>query len=144
MPVALQWEPHGVVREFTGTVEFEEYMQSVASLQNDARFDTLRYIIEDFSACSILHVSESDMDMVIASAIGAAFSNPHIRIAAVAQAPQARHLIHLFAQGSPFITRLFAQMERAREWVSDGDTAPVPLDVRLQATTDFDQQPLIY
>ena len=82
MPVALQWESRGVVREFVGTVEFEEYMHSVALLQNDARFDDLRYIIEDFSACVMLHVSESDMEMVIANAIGAAFSNPHIRISA--------------------------------------------------------------
>ena len=141
MPVALQWEPHGVVRTLSGTVEIEEYMDSVASLQNDARFDELRFIVEDFSDCTMQHVSEADMEMVLANAIGAAYSNPYIRIAAVAVEPQARHLIQLFAKASPFITRVFAQMAQAREWVGDGDTTAVPLDVRLQAAIDFDPRP---
>ena len=50
----------------------------------------------------------------------------------------------MFAEGSPFITRLFGQIGLAWEWVHEGDTAPVPLDVRLQATTDFDLRPLGY
>ena len=142
MSVALQWEPHGVLRTFSGTVEFEEYMESVASLQNDARFDELRYIVEDFAGCDSLHVSEAQMEMVMANAIGAAYSNPYIRIAAVAVEAQVCNLITLFAQGSPFITRVFPQMAQARAWLAAGDITPVPLDVRLQAATDFDQPPL--
>lgn len=144
MPISLQWEPHGVVRTFSGQIEFDEYMQSIAELQNDLRFDTLRFIVEDFSLATSVRIAASDVDMIIATTIGAAFSNPHIRIAAVAQEPTLRQLISLFSQTSPYVTQSFERLSDAREWIRDGETSPVPLDIQLQASVDFDTRPLIY
>lgn len=138
MAVTLQWEPRGVVRTFSGVVAFDEFLESIAELQNDMRFDSIRYVIEDFSAIETLRVTAEDIDTVIASAIGAAFSNPNIRVAAIPHSDTTRALIREFAKGSPFVTRMFESVAAARAWIGGGDTTPVPLEVQLQATVNFD------
>jgi hypothetical protein len=144
MGYSLHWEPHGVVRTLSGEIGFDEYMQSIAELQNDMRFDALRFIIEDFSAVESIHIDPTEIDMVIASVIGGAFSNPHIQVAAVARLQQVRELITLFAQGSPYVTRMFDDLVAARSWVAEGETSPVPLDIQLQTAVSFDSSPLVY
>lgn len=144
MPISLQWEPHGVVRTMQGEVSMEEFMDSVAALHNDMRFDTLRFAIEDFSAVTSVQVSMADIDMVIAVTIGAAYSNPHIRIAAVTQLPMVKQMVTIFAKASPYITRQFEDMDAARAWIRDGDTSAVPLDIQLQAKVDFGGGQLVY
>lgn len=133
MSISLQWEPHGVVRTVAGTVHWDEFMASVVAVQNDARFDRLRYAIEDFSGIETVDLNQSDLDMVTAMTIGAAFSNPHIRIAVVATLAPVRQLAHSFSRTSPYVTRLFAQLAQAREWINAGDISAVPLDIQLQA-----------
>lgn len=144
MAISLHWEPRGVRRACSGDIGFDEYMQSVAELHNDLRFDTLRFIIEDFSLVESVHMCSSDVDMVIASAIGAAYSNPHIRVAAVARSASLRGLLGQFFHLSPYVSRLFDAMPAARAWIASGEMAAVPLEIQLQAAVDFEHQQLIY
>lgn len=134
MPISLQWEPHGVVRVITGDVETGELLNSVADLQNDPRFDELRFVVEDLSEVGAVQLDDAGMDMLIASAIGAAFSNPHIRIAVVATSPQVHSLARQFAAHSPYITHTFPTLADARDWIAGGDMATVPLELVLQTT----------
>lgn len=133
MPISLHWEARGVVRTAVGDIAADELFNSVADLQNDPRFDALRYVVEDLSAVASVALDESGLDMLIASAIGAALSNPHIRIAVVLRSPQLIRMAREFAAQSPYITRTFSTLEAARDWIAQGDVAPVPLDLVLQA-----------
>lgn len=144
MSISLHWEAHGVLRVCRGDIDFEAYMQSIAELHNDLRFDTLRYIIEDFTQAGALHIAPNDVDMVIASTIGAAYSNPHIRMAAVARSEPLRLLLAQFFQPSPYVNRLFDDLSAARGWIERGETAPIPLDIQLQTAVDFERRGLIY
>lgn len=133
MPIRFQWEPRGVVRIITGDVDTGELLNSVADLQNDPRFDELRYVVEDLSEVGAVQLDEAGMDMLIASAIGAAFSNPHIRIAVVTTSPYVHTLARQFVAQSPYITRMFRTLADARAWIAGGEIAPVPLELVLQA-----------
>ena len=144
MSISLHWEPHGVLRTCRGPIGFEEYMQSIAELHNHLRFDSLRYIIEDFTLAEVVRITPDEVDMVIASTIGAAYSNPHIRMAAVAQSEPLRQLLGQFFHLSPYVNRLFDDLQAAREWIHSGETAPIPLDIQLQTTVEFSDRPFIY
>lgn len=133
MPITLQWEPRGVVRAMTGEIGADELLESVADLQNDPRFDQLRFLVEDFSEVESVQLDEAGLDMVIATTIGAAFSNPHIRIAVVATTPPVRSLARQFAEHSPYVTQIFQTLAAARVWIAGEESVPVPLDVALQA-----------
>ncbi|MDT8991002.1 hypothetical protein RQP54_09020 [Curvibacter sp. APW13] len=139
MAISLEWEPHGAVRIYNGTIHIDGIVDAIAQLQNDPRFDRLRYLIEDFSAVDSLAISESEVDLIVAHAIGAAYSNPHIRVAAVATSEQTRQLVRQFAKDSPYIVRLFGDTEAARQWISGGETSPVPLEIQLQASVEFEE-----
>ena len=134
MPIDLQWEPGGVVRTLTGDVTAEALLHSIAALQNDPRFDALRFVVEDFSGVDSVQLETGAMDMLVDSAIGAALSNPHIRVAVVTSAQQLRLLVRQFAAQSPYITHTFASLAAARAWIAEGDVEPVPLELVLQTT----------
>lgn len=137
MPISLHWEQRGVVRTAVGDIAADELFNSVADLQNDPRFDALRYVVEDFSEAGTVALDEASLDMLIASAIGAALSNPYIRIAVVLRSPQLYRLARQFAAQSPYITRTFSTLEAARDWIAQGDVAPVPLELVLQTDVRF-------
>ena len=134
MPIDLQWEPGGVLRTLTGDVTAEALLHSIAALQNDPRFDALRFVVEDFSGVDSVQLETGAMDMLVDSAIGAALSNPHIRVAVVTSAQQLRLLVRQFAAQSPYITHTFASLAAARAWIAEGDVEPVPLELVLQTT----------
>lgn len=144
MSIGLHWEARGVLRVCSGDIGFEEYMQSTAELHNDPRFDGLRYFIDDFTQVESLHMSSNDVEMVIASMIGAAYSNPHIRMAMVARSEPLRQMLAQLLRMSPYVNRVFDTQAEAREWIGSGETMPVPLEIQLQAAVDFDTRPLIY
>lgn len=134
MPIDLQWEPGGVVRTLTGDVTAEALLHAIAALQNDPRFDALRFVVEDFSRVDSVQLETGAMDMLVDSAIGAALSNPHIRVAVVTGTPLLRTLVRQFAAQSPYITHTFASLAAARAWIAEGDVEPVPLELVLQTT----------
>ncbi len=134
MPISLQWERHGAVKVLTGDVTGDELFNALADLQNDPRFDALRYVVEDFSGVGSVQLDAAGMDMLVDGAIGAALSNPHIRIAVVTGTPLLRTLARQFAAQSPYITQTFASLAAARAWIAEGDVEPVPLEWVLQTT----------
>ncbi len=46
------WEDRGLVRRFFGHVTADELARSAILGQQDPRFDTMRYVINDFRDCS--------------------------------------------------------------------------------------------
>lgn len=133
MSVHISWEPHGVGLCCSGEALADDLIEAMRQIQNDCRFDQLRYALMDFSPVQGLLLSDEELDVLIAMALGAAYSNAHIRLALVSSDEDGRSLCRRFMRSSPYLTRLFSDVAAARAWIGEGEMAPVPLDIQLQA-----------
>lgn len=121
MGYAITWEPpSGVIKRHFGHVTGQELLQAIRTTEADPRFDTLRYVINDFLECTGLSVSQSEFDDISAIDAGAAMSNPRIRIAVVATRPDVVAIARAYANDpiTAFDTRVFDTMDEARVWLS--------------------------
>jgi hypothetical protein len=133
MPIHITWEPHGVVQTAHGSVAALELIESLQQLQNDLRFDALHYLVQDFFAVDSVEISAAESEGLACTTVGAAYVNPHIRMAIVGASPAARTLARHSMDSSPYLCRRFDTLEPARAWIAEGDVTPVPLDIQLQA-----------
>lgn len=133
MPIHITWEPHGVVQTVHGSVAALELIESLQQLQNDLRFDILRYLVQDYSALDAVQLSHAESEVLACTTVGAAYVNPHIRVAIVGASPAARTLARHSMDTSPYLCRRFDALEPARAWIAQGEVSPVPLDIQLQA-----------
>lgn len=113
----LVWEPGGVWRRFTGTVDTAEILQSIEAVQRDPRFDDLRYSLNDFLGVTNVDDVPGLLENVMAQTIGAAQTNAGIRMAIVADHPGILKRWREVPEGLiPYRVRLFERLEDARQW----------------------------
>lgn len=122
MAFEIAWEPRGVCKRFFGYVTDEELLQGLIKVESDHRFDTLRFVINDFLGVEGFAVTEDSVSLLAAIDKAAALSNPNIVIAVVATDAQVQALARLYA-GSPmnvYPTEIFPGVAEARSWISAG------------------------
>ncbi len=119
MSYELIWEPRGVTKLFFGHVTADDLVQSVKSVHGDSRFDSLRFVINDFLGCKELSVTAEAVDEISAVDGAAAMSNPNIAIAVVATAPAIVDLASQYAQSpmNAYPTRIFPTQVEGRAWL---------------------------
>lgn len=115
------WEERGLVRRFVGHVSAEELARSTILGQQDLRFDTMRYVINDFRDCTSINAPLEVIEVIAATDSGAAMSNNRIRIATVSDKPDVLAITDMYQKAgySPYPTRNFDTIEAAREWLSE-------------------------
>lgn len=120
MAYEIMWETGGVSKRFHGHVSDDELIQSLVQVESDPRFDSIRYVINDFLDVEGFTVSEDGVLMASAIDRGAAQSNPHIRIAVVTTDSQIHELARLYAASpvNAYPTEVFLNDGEARCWVS--------------------------
>lgn len=104
--VEISWGKYGVTRRFSGHVTADEMAGSAIAVQADERFDLLRWVINDFTACLSTDVSKEDLRIMLAKA-GASIENlrgREFRAAFVGNIPHLREVIE-----TPMNARLFGQ-----------------------------------
>jgi hypothetical protein len=114
------WEQHGVIRIFSGFIDGQQVLDSVVSIEEDSRFDLVRYVINDFLDVADFDISDEEIVRIAAIDRAASVTNPNIRIALVAQDDRIRGLAERYGnlmQNSPYKTSLFTSVEAAREWI---------------------------
>lgn len=116
MPYTLDWEPKGVYKRFHGQVSFAEYARSVGETLGDERTDSLRYIINDLTGIEGYSVTAWEAEEVSAMSVGAARSNPRLRLAFVTKNPALRALIVAALAVSRFEAKTFTNLDDARAW----------------------------
>jgi len=134
MAYDIFWEKRGVYRRYSGFISSEELAESILAVEHDVRFDTIRYVINDFIACERIAYSPQKI-MEISAIDGAAEqSNPNIRIAIVADKPDVRAVgeAYVAAGMNTFPTQLFWTVAEARAWTNE-DVAPTFIAPRLPA-----------
>ncbi|MDP1525486.1 MAG: hypothetical protein Q8M20_06735 [Rhodocyclaceae bacterium] len=108
-----------VIKRHFGNVIGSELMAAVAETESDPRFDTLRYVINDFRDCVSLTVSTEEIEEISAIDYAAAASNPNILIAVVATLPDVVAAANAYANDplAAYKTRVFSSMDEARLWL---------------------------
>lgn len=119
MGYTVQWEGNGLVKKYFGQVIAAELVDPVVATHADERFDRLRYVINDFLDVQGMVVTQQDIDDIAAHDLGAAVTNPNIRVAMVTGEPSIIDLVHRYlrAASEVFPTRVFSTMVEARAWV---------------------------
>ncbi len=119
MGYELIWEPRGVLKRFYGPVTDTDIAGSVARVHGDRRFDTLRYVINDFRDGTGHRVPLDAVEEIAAIDDVASISNPHIRVALVAATPDFIELAKQYAGATLklYPTRIFSSLDEARNWL---------------------------
>lgn len=119
MPYRIDWEPQGVYKKVWGFVTADEYLASMQEIHGDPRFDEMSYSINDFLEVVGFDVGQNTIVDMAAASLGARYSNPKIRVALVTRDERIEALGRLFASKdlNSFPTRVFATLEKAREWI---------------------------
>jgi len=116
----LHWEDRGVVKRYFGQVSSEELLAPVVATEADKRFDTLRFVINDFLEAKSIAFTQADIDLIAAHDMGAAATNPNIKVAVVAAQREVIDLVQRYMQVAmrAYPTSIFSTMAEARAWVA--------------------------
>ena len=119
MGYELLWKERGVIKKYHGTVTNRDLMQSVIESESDMRFDSLRWVINDFLEISAYDASPAVVEDIVVIDKGASFTNPHIRIAVVATLPAIIEMARQYAESplNAYPTRIFGAMPEALAWL---------------------------
>lgn len=83
MTVKYEWQEKGLYRKFTDTVNGDEILGDNLKLQGDARFDNIRYVINDFTKVVDFNFTDLDVHKISVTDKVASISNPKIKIALI-------------------------------------------------------------
>ncbi len=121
MPYELIWEDKGVCRRYFGHTDSVELARSVLEVEHDARFDQLRYVLNDMLASEGVSITEDALAEISAVDGAAELSNPNIRIALVADKPALRTVgeAYIAAGLNSYPTRMFFTLKDARAWLAE-------------------------
>jgi len=117
------WEPRGVIKLYSALVTDNEMIQSVVDTEKDARFDELRYVINDFLGITGISMTKDSVEEISVRDRGAACTNPNIRIAVVATHPEIIALTIAYANSplNAYPTKIFATLAEARSWLGQAN-----------------------
>ena len=121
MPHTNTWEPGGLYRKFTGEISGEEILESNFELHIDPNFQTINYIINDFTEVTG-HSIETAHTKVYAST-DEIISNTKgkLKIALVVTQDPLIALANSYREemiGNRFECNIFQTIDDARKWAS--------------------------
>lgn len=124
MPHSTHWFADGILRTYTGVVTGDELLRAVGEIYGDNRFDSLTYIINDFTAIEAVRFEARDMSHVVAQQFSMASGRQgHIRFAVVS--PDKRYddtirqyVTRVAQRGLPWTINVFDTLAEAQAWTS--------------------------
>ncbi len=121
MAYEMVWEARGVYRRYYGRMTDAELMESVVRTHSSPHFDELRYVIIDALEVEEFVVTNPSFISEIAALDSAsALTNPHIKVAVVAVAPEFK--AHVAAYNADplchYHVLTFSTLAEARNWAA--------------------------
>ena len=115
----LSWESGGLLVTYEGQITSMELSAVVRRIQEDERYDTIRYILHDCTACTGATYTPTNLEELAATDHAAAMHNPRVRAAVIATHPEmiAFTRQYLSAGLNRHEWRIFSTLEQARDWV---------------------------
>jgi hypothetical protein len=120
MAYQTHWEDGGIYQKFSGVVTTQEFLQSVADIQNRENFDDLNFVLVDLLSVDHIDVGRSTAADVHISNIGAATTNPDILVAVVTSSSkiEALALIGASSEFASYPMGVFHSVADAKTWLS--------------------------
>jgi hypothetical protein len=115
------WEKRGVYRKYSGRVTGKEILRAVQAVEGDARFESVRYVINDFLDVTEQDISPEDIKIIAAIDNAAALTNPDIRVAVVATMEAIQKMAALYIELSietPYLCEMFTSLSEGRGWAT--------------------------
>lgn len=118
-----QWKDRTLSVRVHGTVTRDAVVQAVRAITSDSRYDAVHFVLADFldaewSDSSFLVIMED----VLATLIGASYSNPNVRFAVITHDPYIVELADALARFEPnrlLPIRTFTCRESATAWLAE-------------------------
>lgn len=120
MPHTNTWEPGGLYRKFTGTISGEEILESNFELHIDPNFQTIKYIINDFTEVTGHSIETAHTRAYATSDDIISNTKGKLKIALVVIQPSLLVLANSYREemrGKLFECEIFQSSEDARKWV---------------------------
>jgi len=121
MSHSITWENEGVYRRFKGLVTGEEILESNFTLQSDARFTDIDYVINDFTDVSESTVTVADTNAYAITDEIASNKKPTLNIAIVVTRKELFDMADTYCdlmKTMKFDAKIFKTTEQARRWAS--------------------------
>ena len=121
MAIENIWENRGLFRNFTEKITATEILSFNLTIQGDARFDTLRYVINDFTHLSDFVGSENDIEAIAAIDDAASMSNPYIKVAIISTSESFLAWANFYCtkmENTSYDCKIFANKNDAYDWVN--------------------------
>lgn len=120
MRYVLIWESKGLLVKVGEQVTSSEVSEVVRNFQSDERYDNLRYVIYDTLGCTGAAYNENELLELAATDGVAGVTNPHQRVAVVADHPAIFAFIQKYLSSGFNLheIRIFSSMPEARAWSS--------------------------
>lgn len=121
MPYELRWERHGVLKHHYGHLTGREMLDGMIAVSASERYDTLRYIINNFSAVTTHSIAAADLEQFASLRIGAALSNRRL-LAPFIPGSETGRMIADFLQSPDYCNShrlvIFPDLGAARAWLA--------------------------
>ena len=121
MSYQIEWEVTGVLLRYFGTVSADELSQSIGEVFLDDRFEKLLYVIADFLPAEEFTVNVPEVVFLTKSIKNAIGKTSDIRIACVADQPEARPLFRIHEWEMADVAwggKLFHTVSEAVGWIA--------------------------
>lgn len=123
MPHTTTWEEHGIYWQFHGIVDAEEFFETDAELYDDPRSDQIKYWIWDGANIEKLAVEDIHVELIAASDWAASENLQDVKGAFITKNPDIAKFMAVYIGiskefESPWKSRIFENIETARQWLS--------------------------
>jgi len=121
LPYKNNWKDNGLDRVFSTMTTGKEILESNLALHGDSRFQSIKYIINDFSAVVDFNVTDHDIEIISTIDNVSAASKDELKIAIVATNEDLIKWIYLYLEkmeGSLYECQIFNQYDDALQWVT--------------------------
>lgn len=119
MPIEILYTGPGVLRKFTGHIEFLDVLNANGEVWSHPQWDGFVYMIDDLRGISSTSFTRTDANLTGRMHIPAAASNPHLKVAAISTDPR---ILSLLAEFEPLLSeagweyKVFASPDEAMQW----------------------------
>ena len=119
MPHDLIWEDHGLIERYFGTFTGTEMTRVNEIVASDSRFDSLRWVIADFTEATVEKDAVQYHEEAAAMSYAAALTNDRMIVAVVTPDPLIASYARDFGKYAlPFPFAVFSTLEEARQWIT--------------------------
>ena len=118
MTYTIEWRKYAAIKRFTGTVSFDDVIQSEREISGHERYTEFWYVVSDFLGIQHPGMTDSERLDISALRLGGFYSNPRIKFAYVTEDLKVKNAIekNVFDGQTLHATHVFKTMVDAMAW----------------------------